>query len=63
MKVIQDLAEYNNLISSVFKQLKTKEEWDQYRLSEEQVKYFNEFGYVSGIKLLEENHIDLLRTN
>ncbi|WP_188654774.1 phytanoyl-CoA dioxygenase family protein [Yeosuana aromativorans] len=61
MKTTIDLAEYNNLITDIFKQPKTKEEWDQYRLSDEQVHHFQEFGYVSGIKLLDENHIDLLR--
>lgn len=61
MPKITDLADFHHQISTLFNQPQSKEEWDQYRLSEEQVAHFHEFGYVSGIKLLEENQIDLLK--
>ena len=61
MSEITDLADYHHQISTLFKQPQSIEEWEQYRLSEEQVAHFHEFGYVSGIKLLEENQINLLR--
>lgn len=57
----KDLAEKHALISELFRQPKTKEEWNQYRLSDEQVAHFNEYGYVSGIKLLDDAQIEVLR--
>jgi len=61
MKITRDLAEEHKLISKLFKQPKNKEEWDQYRLSDEQVSHFDEYGYVSGIKLLDDSQIETLR--
>lgn len=61
MAVIRDLADYHELVSDLFKQPKSREEWDQYRLSDEQVAHFHEYGYLSGIKLLEDDQIEVLR--
>jgi ectoine hydroxylase-related dioxygenase (phytanoyl-CoA dioxygenase family) len=61
MAAIKDLADYHQEVSDIFKQPQSREEWDQYRLSEEQVAHFHEYGYLSGIKLLEEEQIDVLR--
>lgn len=60
MKVIKDFADYHKLISNVFEQPKTLEEWNRYKLTDEQVAHYNEFGYLSGIKLLEDSQIDVL---
>lgn len=60
MNAIKDLADYHQLISSIFKQPQSDEEWEQYKLSEEQIEHYNEFGYVSGIKLLEDWQVDIL---
>ena len=62
MAVIKDLADYHELVSDLFKQPKSREEWDQYRLSDEQVAHFHEYGYLSGIKLLEDDQIEVLRS-
>jgi ectoine hydroxylase-related dioxygenase (phytanoyl-CoA dioxygenase family) len=61
MAAIKDLAEYHELVSDLFKQPKSREEWDQYRLTDEQVAHFHEFGYLAGIKLLEDDQIEVLR--
>ncbi len=58
---IKDLAEYHQLVSGIFGQPQSKEEWDQYRLSEEQVAHFREYGYLSGIKLLNGKQIESAR--
>lgn len=60
IKQQQDLSDYHELISDIFQQPTTQEEWDQYRLSEEQVRFFDENGYLSNIKLLEEWQVDEL---
>lgn len=62
MSIIKDLADYHQPLLGLFKQPETREEWEQYKLSDEQVNHYREYGYVSGIKLLEENQIDVLRS-
>ncbi len=61
MAAIKDLAEVHELISELFEYPKTIEEWEQYKLSDEQVAHFHEFGYISGIKLLDDSQIEVLR--
>jgi len=61
MAAIKDLADYHELVSDLFKQPKSREEWDQYRLTDEQVAHFHEYGYLAGIKLLEDDQIEVLR--
>lgn len=58
---IVDLATHHEIISDLFKLPKTVEEWNQYRLSDEQVSHFHEYGYLSGIKMLDDNQIGVLR--
>jgi hypothetical protein len=57
---LQDLSEYHQLVSDFFKWPTSKEEWEQYRLTEEQVGFFKENGYLAGIKFLEEWQVDQL---
>jgi hypothetical protein len=56
----QDFSRYQQLISDLFKQPSTEEEWKQYRLSDEQVHFFHENGYLADIKMLEEWQVDRL---
>lgn len=60
MEIQRDLSKHSRLVSDMFQWPKTTKEWDEYRLSEEQVEFFNENGYLSGIKLLDEEHITRL---
>jgi hypothetical protein len=60
---LQDLSEYHQLVSDFFKWPASKEEWEQYRLSDEQVNSFKENGYLSGIKFLEEWQVDQLNND
>lgn len=57
----QDLAELHHPVSKIFEQPRTPEEWGKYKLSKEQVSHFHEYGYLSGIKLLEEDQVEQLR--
>ncbi len=61
MAAIQDLADKHQLITDLFQLPKSSEEWNQYRLSDEQVVHFHEYGYLAGIKLLNENQVEVLR--
>ena len=55
-----DLSDYHFPVSKMFKWPATQAQWDQYRLSREQVEFFHEYGYVSNIKFLEQEQVDLL---
>jgi ectoine hydroxylase-related dioxygenase (phytanoyl-CoA dioxygenase family) len=57
---LQDLSEYHQLVSDFFKWPASKEEWEQYRLTDDQVAFFRENGYLAGIKFLEEWQVDQL---
>src|SRR3546814_14267417 len=57
---VTDLSVHHEPVSDLFKQPSAPGEWEQYRLSDEQVTFFNEFGYLPNIKLLNEPQIDRL---
>ncbi|AZQ58251.1 phytanoyl-CoA dioxygenase family protein [Maribacter sp. MJ134] len=57
---MKDLADIHELVSELFNWPTTKEEWEQYRLTKEQVQHFHDFGYVSGIKLLDTDCVEQL---
>lgn len=57
-----DLANYSNPISKLFEQPKNASEWEQYMLSNEQIEFFKENGYLSGIKILDEKQVEALNT-
>lgn len=59
---IKDLSGYHEIISDLFRQPSSPEEWEQYKLSEEQVNFFHENGYLSDIKLLEEWQVNALNS-
>src|SRR5690606_14835356 len=58
---MEDLSKYPRPITEIFKTPKTKAEWEPYKLSDDQVRFFHEQGYLSGIKLLDEEQVTLLR--
>jgi ectoine hydroxylase-related dioxygenase (phytanoyl-CoA dioxygenase family) len=61
MQLSRDLSNYEHLVSDMFKWPETANEWAKFKLTEEQLEFFNKNGYLSGIKLLEEWQVDLLR--
>ncbi|MCJ7465557.1 MAG: phytanoyl-CoA dioxygenase family protein [Maribacter sp.] len=61
MATQRDLAETHELVSNIFRIPKTKSEWEPYRLTDDQVGHFHEYGYVSGIQLLDDTQIAILR--
>lgn len=58
---VKDLSEIHEQVANLFPWPKTAEEWDQYRLTKDQVDFFNENGYLPGIKMLNEDQLELLR--
>src|SRR5215471_29530 len=58
---VKDLSSVHKLISDLFRWPDTLEEWHSYRLSDEQVEFFNQNGFVSGIKMLDEDQTATIR--
>lgn len=59
---VKDLSTVHHLVSDLFKWPSTKAEWDQYKLTEEQIDFFNTHGYLGNIKMLDEEQVERLKT-
>jgi ectoine hydroxylase-related dioxygenase (phytanoyl-CoA dioxygenase family) len=55
-----DLSGRHHLLSELFEWPRSREEWEAYRLTSEQLAFFEENGYLSGVKLLEEWQVNRL---
>lgn len=59
--MVADLALRHELVSDLFALPKTAAEWNRYRLTDAQVSQYHRDGYVSGIRLLDDEQVDRLR--
>ncbi len=59
--MIEDLSRRHDLVSDLFALPRSASEWQRYRLTDEQVRFFHENGYVSGIRILNDAQVDRLR--
>lgn len=57
-----DLSKVHQLITDLFRWPETASGWDEYRLSEGQIAFYQEFGYVSNIKFFNQQQVDALNT-
>jgi hypothetical protein len=60
--MVQDLSQYSAPIGSFLRLPETAPEWREYRLSDEQVAFYQENGYLGGIRILTGAQIEQLRT-
>src|SRR5215813_2665206 len=58
---VKDLSTVHKLVGDLFRWPNTIEEWDSYRLTDEQVDFFNKNGFVAGIKLLDEKQVERIK--
>jgi hypothetical protein len=58
---VNDLSHVHQLVSDLFRWPASRAEWDQYKLSPEQVEFFNENGYLAGVRLLDEQQVETIR--
>lgn len=56
-----DLGLKTDLLTDLFPQPETLEEWQQYCLSDQQIAQFRKHGFIHGIRLLTEMQISVLR--
>jgi ectoine hydroxylase-related dioxygenase (phytanoyl-CoA dioxygenase family) len=61
-RMIEDLSRYHHPVSTLFARSPNSGDWDRYRLSEEQVDFFQENGYLKGVRILTDEQVEVLRT-
>jgi hypothetical protein len=59
--MLDDLANYHAPISDFLALPTTTSEWEQYRLSGEQIAFYREYGYLAGLRILTEAQVEWLR--
>lgn len=57
----EDLSQYHTPISDFLTLPVTLTKWESDRLTTEQIEFFHEFGYLSGIQLLNDKQVEMLR--
>jgi ectoine hydroxylase-related dioxygenase (phytanoyl-CoA dioxygenase family) len=57
----EDLSLEHEPVSRLFVRPATARDWASYRISDEQVRFFDEFGYLAGIPVLTSDQVDALR--
>ena len=57
-----DLSRHHTPITDFFNAPKTTEDWNQYRLTDNQVEFFNNHGYLAGLRVLNDEQIEVLRS-
>ena len=58
---MKDLSVHHGYVGNLFAKPSRPEEWASYRLGEEQVEFYREHGYVAGVRMLNDEQIDVLR--
>ena len=59
--MVADLSRHHRPITEVFKTPARGEDWDQYRLTKDQIEFFHAHGYLAGIRLLNDEQMEFLR--
>lgn len=57
----EDLSHYHAPISDFLSPPPTAADWERYRLRDEQLAFFHEYGYLAGLQLLNDAQIERLR--
>ena len=58
---VEDLSTRHEPVSDMFRLPGSQAEWDRYRLSAEQMQFFDQHGYLAGIRLLSDEQVEQLR--
>ena len=56
-----DLSIQHRPITDLFPCPANDSDWNRYRLTKDQIEFFHEYGYIAGIRLLDENQVTRLR--
>jgi len=59
--MLSDLSTTHHLITDLFAWPKTLQEWERYRLADEQIEFYRDNGYLAGVRLLNDAQVEILR--
>jgi hypothetical protein len=57
----EDLSIHHQPIGGFFSMPVAPDQWASYRLTDEQIGFYEQNGYLSGIRVLSDEQVDLLR--
>ncbi|MGH2563022.1 MAG: phytanoyl-CoA dioxygenase family protein [Ginsengibacter sp.] len=57
----KDLGTVHSLVTDLFRWPQNKEGWEQYKLTNDQIEFFKENGYLANVKMLDEKQIALIK--
>ena len=58
---MEDLSNHHGPVSDLFTKPSTAEEWARYRLSDEQVQFYREHGYLAGVRMLSGEQVEVIQ--
>jgi len=58
---VRDLSLVHRFISEIFKTPSSRSEWESFRLSNDQIRFFRENGFLGQIKLLDDDQVEYLK--
>jgi hypothetical protein len=61
MPAVEDLSGRHQPFSDLFRQPVSQDDWRRYRLSDEQVAFYRKNGYLTGVRILDDEQIERLR--
>jgi ectoine hydroxylase-related dioxygenase (phytanoyl-CoA dioxygenase family) len=59
--MIVDLSKHHRPITNLFTSSASAEDWEAYRLTDDQIEFFDTHGYLAGIRILNDKQIEALR--
>ena len=59
--MLDDLSTKHHLVSDLFTWPTSVEQWQSYRLTDQQLDFYQENGYVAGIRVLNDDQVETLR--
>ena len=57
--VSQDLSQYGRPLGALFELPKDAKQWEAFRLTDEQVAFYHEQGYLQGVRILGDAQIEI----
>ncbi len=60
--MLEDLSTKHHLVSDLFRWPSSVEEWQSYHLTNQQLEFYKEHGYVAGIRVLNNDQVETLRS-
>lgn len=60
--MIEDLSQFHQLIGDLFAVPEKASDWDRYRLTAEQIEFYEANGYLASLRLLSDGQVEALRT-